>query len=225
VPSRDENLSKFTNGVYLVSEACRILQPKMTPRKVHYWLDTGLLSPAVVPGGRGSPTLLSFRQLLELRTVQYLRDELVFSLPRVRQAFEFILNNLFAESFSDLRFLRGVDGALLVQVGRDAMVVPGGQGVLPETLPELNLHVQDTRESWDRKTLDIPHHRQLVSNARVQAGSPTVRGTRIETAFIASFAEKGVFSEETVVTLKTQLGLTRDSIVESMAFEGIQIAA
>ena len=63
-------------GVFTVSEVCRVLQPTMTPRKVHYWLDTGLLSEPVRWGGRGFPTLLNFRQLLQIRTVQRLRDEL-----------------------------------------------------------------------------------------------------------------------------------------------------
>lgn len=65
-------------GVYAVSRVCRILGPTMTPRKVHYWLDTGLLSPPIRHGRPGLPTLLSFRQLLEIRTVQGLRDDFGF---------------------------------------------------------------------------------------------------------------------------------------------------
>ncbi len=56
--------------------------------KVHYWLDTGLLSPSRRSSGNGIPTLLTFRQLLEVHTVRRLRDDLGITLPRVREAFE-----------------------------------------------------------------------------------------------------------------------------------------
>lgn len=59
----------------------------MTPRRVHYWLDTGLIvGEPIDRGAKGTPTLLTFRQLLEIRTVQHLRDELRIPLPKVREA-------------------------------------------------------------------------------------------------------------------------------------------
>lgn len=215
------------DSVYSVSEVCRILQPGMTPRKVHYWLDTNLLSPSVVHGQRGTPTLLNFRQLLEIRTVQHLRDNLRFSLVRVRKAFEFILDNLFADSWSELTFVKGVKGQLVAQVGDgSALVVPGGQGVLAKTLDDLNTFTSVTRQAWEQRAFAIPDRPHLVSNARVQAGAPTVVGTRIETATIAAFSEKRLYTAETIaIVRKTYPSLSDDAVVEALEFEGSVAAA
>jgi uncharacterized protein (DUF433 family) len=217
----------FTDGAYTVSEVCRILQPSMTPRKVHYWLDTDLLTPSVVHGGRGTPTLLNFRQLLEIRTVQYLRDNLEFSLRRVRSAFEFILEGLFAPSFSELKFVKGPDRELVAVLENGvALVVPGGQGVMPFALPEMNDHARGTRHSWEARAFDIPERPHLVSNARVQAGSPTIKGTRIETAFIASFSDNHHFSRDTIdLVATTYPDLEKEAIQEAMLFEGLLLVS
>jgi uncharacterized protein (DUF433 family) len=222
-----QDFGAFTDGAYTVSEVCRILQPSMTSRKVHYWLDTGLLTPSVVHGRRGTPTLLNFRQLLEIRTVQYLRDNLEFSLRRVRSAFEFILDGLFAPSFSELRFTKGPDGELVaVLENGDALVVPGGQGVLPFTLPQMNAHARGTRQSWEAKAFDIPERPHLVSNARIQAGSPTIKGTRIETAFVASFSDNHHFTTETIdLVASSYPALERQAITEAMLFEGLLLVS
>jgi uncharacterized protein (DUF433 family) len=213
-------------GVYAVSEVCRILQPTMTPRKVHYWLDTGLLSDPVRWGSRGNPTLLSYRQLLEIRTVQHLRDELEFSLPRVREALLWILDHLFASELSDLIFAKGVDGSLVAHSGADQIVVPGGQGVLEGTLPELNDQVATTRRAWEEQAFVIPGHTYIVSNARILAGTPTIRGTRVDTALIARFAETETFDEETLDEIRQVYPrLAHDAIADALEFEGIHRAA
>lgn len=213
------------NGAYTVSQVCRILRPTMTSRRVHYWLDTELLSEPLVRGRKGVPTLLTFRQLLEVRAVQHLRDELDFSLPKVRKAFQFILEHLFADQWVTMRFFKAVNGDLGVQLDNgQAMTIPGGQGVLPATLPELDEFVRETRESWEARVLTIQGHPQLVSNARVQAGAPVVRGTRIETAVIASFADEQFYIPDTVEELlRMYPSLTNDDITQAMEFEGIEL--
>jgi uncharacterized protein (DUF433 family)/DNA-binding transcriptional MerR regulator len=214
------------SGVFTVSEVCRVLQPTMTPRKVHYWLDTGLLSAPVRWGSRGHPTLLSYRQLLEIRTVQHLRDELEFSLPKVREALEWILDHLFAEVWTDLHFAKGVDGSLVAQSGDEQMVVPGGQGVLEGTLPELNDRVAETRRAWEEQAFVVPDHKYVVSNARVLAGAPTIRGTRIDTAVIAGFSEADTYTQETLQEIGSIYPwLEREAIVDALEFEGISPAA
>jgi uncharacterized protein (DUF433 family) len=192
---------------------------------VHYWLDTELLSSPLVHGKRGTPTLLNFRQLLEIRTVLYLRDHLDFSLVRVRKAFQFILEALFQETWVNLTFTKGVNGELIVQIADGtAMSVPGGQGVMPEILPELNAHTEATRAAWETRVLPISEH--LVSNARIQAGSPTVKGTRIETANIAAFSPiQGYPAEVIDLVSATYPQLPRAAITEAMAFEGLVAVA
>jgi len=58
----------------------------MTPRKVHYWLKKDIIGEPVQSGRPGKPTLLSFEQLLKIRTVQHLRDNLSFSLQKITPA-------------------------------------------------------------------------------------------------------------------------------------------
>lgn len=220
-----EQTGRFTNGVYTVSEICRILQPEMTPRKVHYWLDTGLLSPPVLHGQPGIPTILDFQQLLEIRTVQFLRDELDFSLRKIRKAFEFILEHLFADSWVVMKFFRsGQELGVMVENG-DSMIVPGGQRILPSFLPILNTHVDETRQSWEAKIFQIPNSRTLVTNARVQAGAPIVRGTRLETAFLASFAGPTEITSDEIHELNRMYPqLSRQAVLEALRFEGVHLS-
>jgi uncharacterized protein (DUF433 family) len=211
-------------GVYTVAEICRILQPTMTARKVHYWLDTDLLSEAVARGGPGQPTLLSFRQLLEIRTVQRLRDELNFSLPRVRDALAWILETLFATDWQDLRFARLGDELVARGDNLEPMVVPGGQTVLD--LTGLNRQIQETRHAWEAKVFDIPSRHYVVSNVRILAGAPTVRGTRIDTSLLATFATDHEIDAATLKQI-TRLypKVPPEAIRDALAFEGIRIAA
>ncbi|MGH2791714.1 MAG: DUF433 domain-containing protein [Actinomycetota bacterium] len=213
-------------GIYSVADVCRILQPSMTPRKVHYWLDTGLLGEPVRWGERGHPTLLSFQQLLKVRTVQHLRDELLASLPKVREAFAWVLANLFAETWQDFAFTLGTTREVVVKLGDERMSIPTEQGVLPTVLPELEQHMLDTRSAWETRRLSIPGRPRLVSDARILSGSPVVSGTRLETAVIATFAEDRRASTDSVyeiVSLYPQLDPI--AVTQALEFEGAEVAA
>ena len=52
-PPPTEGAVALGQGIYTVPETCRILRPSMTPRKVHYWLDTELLGEPLRRGRRG----------------------------------------------------------------------------------------------------------------------------------------------------------------------------
>ena len=88
-------------GVYTVAEISRIFQPTMTPRKVHYWLKKGIIGEPVCPGAPGRPTLLSFEQLLMVRTVQHLRDKLNFSLQKITPAIQKLSSFVFQRLFDE----------------------------------------------------------------------------------------------------------------------------
>lgn len=221
--SGHRSLIPLGQGVYTVPEVCRILQPTMTARKVHYWLDTGLLSPPIVHGSRGEPTLLRFQQLLEIRTVQRLRDELDFSLRKVRESFSWILSNIFGLDWRDLRFERS-GGDLVARAGADVMVIPGGQHILD--LPPLNKEIAETRNAWESKVFVIPGRPNVVSDTRVLAGAPTIRGTRIETSILAAFAtdnELDAAALADVVRLYPDIPPT--AIADALVFEGVRLAA
>jgi uncharacterized protein (DUF433 family) len=216
-------LVSLGEGIYTVPEVCRILQPRMTSRKVHYWLDTKLLSEPIAWGSRGQPTLLSFQQLLEIRTVQRLRDELAFSLPKVRDVFGWVLIQLFMPHWRHLRFERyGND--LVAVVGNELMVIPGGQQVMD--LYDLNAEIAYTRSAWETKVYAVPGREHVVSNTRVLAGAPTVKGTRVETSILASFATDGEIDPPTLADVKRLYpSLPAEAVEDALGFEGVQLVA
>jgi uncharacterized protein (DUF433 family)/DNA-binding transcriptional MerR regulator len=213
-------------AAYSVAEVCRILQPGMTSRKVHYWLDTGLLSLPIVHGRRGVPTLLSFRQLLEIRTVHVLRRELQFHLGDVRDAVETLLRRLFADNWSTARFARGAHQEIVALLADSAIALPSTQGVLDSVLPELDTHVALTRSAWDRKAFAVPEHPNVETNARVLGGAPVIAGTRIDTSLIAAFGAMGRYSDGTVDELQECYPrVHRAALIDALQFEGLRPAA
>jgi uncharacterized protein (DUF433 family) len=221
----DRHLIVLSDGIYTVSQVCRILGPKMTPRRVHYWVDTGLISgEPITRGGKGTPTLLSFRQLLEIKTVQHLRDEIKVPLHSVRAAYAWILDNVFERQLP-VTFTRGVGGVIIAETpdGENA-VIPWGQQAIPANVNELTDEVRAARQAWLDKRLQLKAN--VVADARVLAGTPTVMGTRIETALVATFAPDDGFDEDVVASvLQTYPHLTQEAVIDALEFEGLhQIA-
>jgi uncharacterized protein (DUF433 family) len=217
----------LSDGIYTVSEACLILGPKVTPRRVHYWLNTGLISgEPVIRGAKGTPTLLTFRQLLEIRTVQHLRDELRVTLPRVREAYGWILRHVFDQGAA-VTFERGAGGDIIARTpDGESTVIPYGQGAFPKgpDTDELTHDLSVARQAWLDKKLRIREH--VVADTRVLAGSPTVDGTRIETALVASFAAEGQYDDDVIASVEqTYPHLPTEAIVDALEFEGIRRAA
>ena len=215
--------TELGGGLYTVSEVCLILQPSMTPRKVHYWLDTGLLSEGLaIRRGKGTPTLLTFRQLLEVRTVQRMRDDLRITLPRVREAFEWVLERLLADSPAEIHFERGGRRTVIARTQEgDLLSIPTAQRVLDIDLTDLSTVIETSRNAWEQQAFVIPGRPAIVSNARIQAGSPTISGTRMETSILAGFLVEGRYSDETIERIvHTYPRLTGDQIRDALEFEG-----
>lgn len=213
-------------GVYTVRQVCRILQPSMTSRKVHYWLDTGLLTPSTLRrSGRGRVTLLTFRQLLEIRTAQHMRDDLRVSLPVVREAFAWVLSTLFAESISHVTFERGRGGRVVATAGNGQSVeIPTGQLAIPK-LTNLNTTMAVTKKAWVERSFSIPGQPGVVAKADVLGGAPTIRGTRIETSLVASFAQAGWDDQVVTDVLDSYPMLELGDVVAALEFEGVKRAA
>jgi uncharacterized protein (DUF433 family) len=218
--SRERRLMVLGEGVYTVAEVARILRPTMTSRKVHYWLKKGILGDPVRPGSPGRPTLLSFEQLLMARTVQHLRDNLQFSLQRIAPSIErlssFVFGRLFDEEWYMLRFFETDRGTIGVTDGLNHSIeVDTGQFVMPEVLPELEAFLNKTRQDWERHEVDIEGFPHLVSNAGIVGGSPTIRETRIETAFVAYLARD--LSTEDLRNLYPYV--EKEALLEAVRFE------
>lgn len=192
--SRRSGLIALGEGVYTVAEVSHILQPTMTARKVHYWLKKGILGPPLRPTKTGRPTLLTFEQLLKAKTIQGLRDDLHFSLQRVTLTIEelsdWVFDRLFAQRWYELHFYRSPAGDVAVTDGTHNLEVGTGQLLMPDVLPELDAFLRKARDDWERRAVDIEPYPRLISNARVLGGAPTIKGTRVETAFVAHMAQE-----------------------------------
>lgn len=219
--SNEAELDALRDGIYTVREICSILRPSMTPRKVHYWLDKGMLGKPVSWGAPGYPTLLSFEQVLRIRTLQRIRDELKFSLRKAREALEWILDNLVAEGWHDHRFFRMTAKTVGVTDGSATVEIPTGQGVLDSTIPELTEFIQSVRKQWEQGVLRIEGFERIVSDPTVMGGSPVIVGTRIETSFIANLA-----GEESLAELKQLFPkVDEEAIHEAAEFEDVELVA
>lgn len=223
--SRRVGLVALGEGVYTVVEVSHVLQPTMTPRKVHYWLKKGILGEPIRPTRTGRPTLLTFEQLLKARTVQHLRDDLHFSLQKVTASIEelsgWIFERLFGQQWYELHFYRSPKGAIAVTDGSHDLEVGSGQFLMPDLLPELDAFLIRTRQDWERRAVDIDGYPRLVSNARVLGGSPVIKGTRMETAFVAHLAFELV--PEEILRLYPYIG--EEGLHQALKFEGNLLAA
>ena len=210
-------------GVYTVPEIERILQPNMTKYKVRRWLHKGLLGEPIRWGSTGRSHLLSFQQLLKVRTIQELRESGV-PLQRITPAVKIlssrIFEHLFSEEWHELMLFHTDAGRLGVvgDRGQVAVEVETGQRIMPETLSELQEYLRKTRDDWQRREIEIERFPRLVSNAGIVAGSPTIKGTRVETSFIAHMVRS--MGVDRVLQLYPYLD--RESLVQAARFEGIQ---
>jgi uncharacterized protein (DUF433 family) len=209
-------------GIYTVPETCRILRPSMTRRKVLYWLDWGLLGEPLRRGSRGISTLLTFEQVLKVRTLQRLRDDLSFSLQEVRRDLERLLEFLTSvdADWQELSFIRSGAGDIAAVLPHgDVLALPTGQIVMDQVLEDLTDFLAKVREQWSSRQLEITDFDLLVSDAAVLGGSPTIKGTRIETAFVANLAQeltpgeiRGLFPH-----------VDENAIDQAAAFEGVDL--
>lgn len=223
--SENRQLISLGEGVYTVPEAARILRPDMTEDRLRYWLNEGLLGEPVRRGFRGRPHLLSFKQLLRARTIRDLRSKLKFPLQKVRPVIKQLSEAAFLshKEWHALDFVWTPEGEIGVYDGGDyAYEVRTGQLMIPRALlPELRDIAREARKDWVRGEVEIANHPRLVSNARIVAGSPTIRGTRVETSFIAYVVSKWGIEK----TLKMYPRLDREAVEQAADFEGVAPAA
>jgi uncharacterized protein (DUF433 family) len=129
-----------------------------------------------------------------------------------------LFERLFSEEWHELTLFSTGEGRLGVvdDRGQVAVEVETGQHIMPETLSELNVYLRKTREEWDRREVEIEDFPRLVSNPGIVAGSPTIKGTRIETSVVAYFAE--ALGVEKALELYPHVD--RDAVLQAMSFEG-----
>jgi uncharacterized protein (DUF433 family) len=220
VSKRRGALIELGEGAYTVPEVERILQPNMTVDRVRYWLHKGLLGEPLRWGSPGRPHLLSFQQLLRVRTIQHLREKLRFPLQKVSPVIGELSDVVFFDKdWHELRFFWTPRGEIGVSDGDRTYEVKTHQLMIPEAvLPQLEAIVREARRDWARGEVDIEGYSRLVSNPRIVAGSPTIRGTRVETSFIAYMVRSlGVDR-----VLEFYPHLDKEAILQAAKFEGAQ---
>jgi DNA-binding transcriptional MerR regulator len=113
---------------YRGPQTCKIVG--ITYRQLDYWTRTGLVVPSIqAASGSGSQRLYSFNDLLQLKVVKSLADAGA-SLQKVRQAIDYVRNNL-ADDWAKVTIV--ADGGGVYACTSDAEVVDllrSGQGVL-----------------------------------------------------------------------------------------------
>jgi len=112
---------------YRGPQTCKIVG--ITYRQLDYWTRTGLVVPSLQPAkGSGTQRLYSFNDLLQLKVIKNL-TEAGASLQKVRQAIDYVRDNL-SDDWSRVTIV--ADGAGVYACTSDAEVVDllrSGQGV------------------------------------------------------------------------------------------------
>ena len=99
-----------------------------------------------------------------------------------------------------------------------AIAVEAGQWIMPEALSELEDYLRQTREEWVRREVGIKDFPRLVSNPGIVAGSPTIKGTRVETSFISHMTRSLGVNR----VLELYPYVDREALLEAVEFEGVK---
>ncbi|WP_160094591.1 DUF433 domain-containing protein [Rhodococcus sp. T7] len=148
------------------------------------WSRAGLVTPEIRPS---RPMLYSFRDLVALRSVCYLRSEV--SLQKVKTAFSNLSEHDLTEHPAAYRF--ATDGTTVVVWNEDRfmdLVKNPGQF----ELVTINDVYRSFTNSSDRVVSDFEHPRENLSVAPDRIGGwPTIRGTRVPFDTIADLVADG----------------------------------
>ena len=185
-------------GLYPLRRAahiCHVSVPRLS-----YWIRSGLISPHIHASPPRMPPILSYNDLLAVNAIRRLRDQRL-ALQKIRVAIKYISKELEQrENWYELKLV--TDGDKLVTS------VPASQDVLESReLVDAARYGQKFFEVafadlvndlyLDRELIESPRFKQFIDiNPRVQAGAPTIHGTRIPTSVIAGWAKRGVTTEE-----------------------------
>ena len=154
---------------YRGPQACKIVG--ITYRQLDYWTRTGLVTPSVQDArGSGTQRLYGFNDLLQLKVVKGLTDAGA-SLQRVRQAIDYVRNNLEGD-WSSVTIV--TDGSGVYALTDDSQIVDvlrRGQGVLGAVVSvgkvkeELNGTLRDLRPERDAEVASTE-----MGHARAEGG-------------------------------------------------------
>ena len=113
---------------YRAPQTCKIVG--ITYRQLDYWTRTDLVVPSLAPAkGSGTQRLYSFNDLLQLKVIKGLTDAGA-SLQKVRQAIEYVRNNL-SDDWSKVTIVTDGNGVYAFTTPEEVYdLLRSGQGVL-----------------------------------------------------------------------------------------------
>jgi uncharacterized protein (DUF433 family)/DNA-binding transcriptional MerR regulator len=164
-------------------------------RQLAYWRSSARGGPLLRPEyASGHRALYSFRDVVALRTVAYLREEV--SLQRIRRAVETLRNLGSREHLSRYRLIAEA-GSIIWVTDMDAEEPTGGVDLVLRPGQEVLVRLRDVLSPFTNATgVEVPdftHPRsKLQVDADVLAGYPVVAGTRIPFDLVAGLVAGGV---------------------------------
>lgn len=113
---------------YRAPQTCKIVG--VTYRQLDYWTRTDLVEPSLAPAkGSGTQRLYSFNDLLQLKVIKGLTDAGA-SLQKVRQAIDYVRNNL-SDDWSKVTIVTDGNGVYAFTKPEEVFdLLRSGQGVL-----------------------------------------------------------------------------------------------
>lgn len=212
------NILWLGEGLYTLRRAAHIC--RLSVQRLSYWIRSDLISPHIHASPPGMPPILSYNDLLAVNAIRRFRDQ-GLPLQRVRRAIKYLSKELEqGERWHELKLV--TDGDKLVTL------VPISQNILEsKELVDAARYGQKFFEVAfadlvsdlyaERELMELPRLREFIDiNPRLQAGAPTIRGTRIPTSVIASWAKRGVPTEEIASFYD---GVSQDAIDAALRYE------
>jgi uncharacterized protein (DUF433 family)/DNA-binding transcriptional MerR regulator len=168
------------------------------------------------------PPILSYNDLLAINSIRRFRDQ-GLPLQKVRLAIKYLSKELEqGETWYGMKLV--TDGDKLVTI------IPSAQDIMKsKELVDAARYGQKFFEVAfadlvsdlyaDRDLIESPIFKQFINiNPHVQGGAPTIRGTRIPTSVIASWAKRGVTIEEIASYYD---GVSQDAIDTALQYEEV----
>ena len=185
-------------GLYTVRRAAHIC--RVSVQRLSYWIRSDLISPDIHASPPGMPPILSYNNLLAINAIRRFRDQ-DLPLQRIRIAIKYISKELReGERWHRRKLVTDGDKLVtIIPISQDVRetvelvdAARYGQKFFEVVFDDL---VSDLYA--DMELMELPRFRQFIDiNPKVQAGAPTIHGTRIPTSVIAGWAKRGLTSQE-----------------------------
>lgn len=215
-----QNVLRLGEGLYTLRRAAHICH--VSAQRLSYWIRSGLIAPHIHASPPGIPPILSYNDLLAVNAIRRFRDQ-GLPLQKIRVAIKYISRELEqSERWYELKLVTDGDKLVtIVPISQDVRefkelvdVARYGQKFFEVAFPDL---VNDLYAN--RELVELPRFKQFIDiNPRVQAGAPTIHGTRIPTSVIAGWAKRGLTSQEIASFYD---GIGQDVIEAALQYEKV----